>query len=438
MRRRGFLGGSVALIVLAATASARAEGRDAVASKVLATWYKMALELVRHTPTMTPPVASRALAYLGIGAYEALVPEARGLVTLAGQLTGLDTLPDRAPGQGHDTAVVLDATMAGLVDALFHNTGPTGQHALSVLTAKLAEEAAAGVPADVVAASRGAGAGLCAALLAWAAEDGGAEIANQGFPMEWKLRGVAGEWVPTSKVSLQQAPLLPDWGRNRPFALPATLPCAIADPTPYSEEPGSAFHTEALEVYEAVKGLDTERSHIARFWSDDAMLTWTPPGHWVAILLQVAEERGLDLTARVEALARMGVAQADAFIACWAAKYRYDTVRPITYIQKVIDKAWVPLLNTPPFPEYPSGHSVQSAAGATVLTALFGPNYGFTDQSPTPDGVPQRSFASFEAAAEEAGISRLYGGIHFRPAIEEGQKLGRCTGAFAVGLRTRA
>jgi membrane-associated phospholipid phosphatase len=443
MQRRSFLTGSVALAVLSLTATARAATRDEAAAKVLSSWYRLALELVRHTATMTPPVASRALALLGVGAYEALVPDGRGLVTLAGQLNGLTTLPDRAPGQGYDTAVVLNGALETLVAALFSNTGPTGQRAMAAMTAKMAEQAAEGVAADVVAASRSVGAGLGAALLDWAATDGGAVIANQGFPMSWAPKGTPGEWVPTSKIALQQAPLLPDWGGNRPFAMPAltdmaALPCGIADPTPYSEDPGSAFHTEALEVYDTAKALTQDQTHIARFWSDDAMLTWTPPGHWVAILLQVAEERGLDLTARVEALARMGIGQADAFIACWAAKYRFNTVRPITYIQKVIDKAWTPLLNTPPFPEYPSGHSVQSAAGAKVLTALFGPDYAFADQSPTPDGVPPRSFASFQAAADEAGISRLYGGIHFRPAIVEGAKLGACVGGFAVNLRTRA
>lgn len=443
MNRRGFLGAGVALVVLAATSQARAATRDDVAAKVLSNWYKLGLELVRHTATMTPPVASRALALMGVGAYEALVPEGRGLVSLAGQLNGLATLPDRAPGQGYDTAVVLNGVLETLVQALFRNTGPTGQHATGVMTGKMAAQASEGVAADVAAASRSAGVGLAQAILDWAATDGGAVIENQGFPMAWKARGVPGEWVPTSKISLQQAPLLPDWGRNRPFAMPAlsddgALPCCIAEPTAYSEDPGSQFFAEAVEVCETCKALDPEQTHIARFWSDDAMLTWTPPGHWVAILMQVADERGLDLTATVEALARMGIGQADAFIACWAAKYRFDTIRPITYIQKVIDKGWTPLLNTPPFPEYPSGHSVQSAAGAAVLTALFGEDYAFTDQSPTPDGVPQRSFASFKAAAEEAGISRLYGGIHFRPAIVEGQKLGACVGQFAIDLKTRA
>lgn len=438
MLRREFLTSGVALAVLAGTGSALAEAREDVAQQVLATWMKLGLELVRHTPTMTPPVASRALAYIGVGCFEVLVTGDPALASLSGQLQGLGPLPDRAPGQAYDTAVVLNAVLDGLVHVFFANTGPTGQHALQTLTTRLAEQAATGLPDTTVAASRSYGATLAQAIAAWAEADGGAVIGNMGFPREWVLNPAPGSWVPTSKIVLQQAPLLPDWGRNRPFALASVDSLTIADPTPYSEDKDSAFFAEAMEVYDTARALTPEQTVIARFWSDDAMLSWTPPGHWTAILMQVAEEKHWSLTQQVEALARMGVAMADAFIGCWAMKYRFDVIRPVSYINKLIDPKWVPLLITPPFPEYPSGHSVQSAAAATMLTALFGEDYGFTDHSPTPDGVPERSFPSFWAAADEAAISRLYGGIHFRPAIVNGQALGRQIAAPAVALKTRA
>jgi hypothetical protein len=353
-------------------------------------------------------------------------------------LNGLSALPDRAPGQGYDTAVILSAVMEGLMRDLFSNTGPTGQHAMQTLSARLAEQAAAGLTADVVAASRSYGATLAAAVLEWARSDGGAVIENMGFPASYTLNPAPEHWVPTSKIVLQQAPLLPAWGTNRPFAMPSGDTCTLPPPTEYSEDPASAFYAEAMEVYFTSQSLTDEQKQIARFWSDDAMLSYTPPGHWIAIMTQVAAEKGLDLTAQVEALARMGVAMADAFIGCWSAKFQYDLVRPVSYIKKVIDPKWEPLLNTPPFPEYPSGHSTQSAAAASVLTALFGEAYSFTDESPTPDGVPTRSFASFWAAADEAAISRLYGGIHFMPAIKNGQDQGRCIAAYAIALKTRA
>ena len=128
----------------------------------------------------------------------------------------------------------------------------------------------------------------------------------------------------------------------------------------------------------------------------------------------------------------------DAFIACWATKYETNLLRPITYIRRVLDlPQWEPLLITPPFPEFPSGHSTQSAAAAAVLTAIFGENFAFDDETHVDDGLPVRSFPSFAAAAKEAAISRLYGGIHFREGVEAGLVQGACVGAHAAALQTK-
>ncbi|MCU0904273.1 MAG: vanadium-dependent haloperoxidase, partial [Tabrizicola sp.] len=135
---------------------------------------------------------------------------------------------------------------------------------------------------------------------------------------------------------------------------------------------------------------------------------------------------------------KLGAAQADAFISCWATKYKYNLLRPVTYIKRVIDNAWEPLLITPPFPEYTSGHSCQSGAASTVLTAVFGDSFAFDDETHVDEGLPVRSFPSFAAAAEEAAMSRLYGGIHFRFGNEAGLAQGRAVGALAAALRTES
>ncbi|HEV8675305.1 MAG TPA: vanadium-dependent haloperoxidase [Methylomirabilota bacterium] len=153
----------------------------------------------------------------------------------------------------------------------------------------------------------------------------------------------------------------------------------------------------------------------------------TPPGHSVSILTEVIRAHGFALDLAAEAYARLGIAVADAFIACWRTKFHYNLLRPVTYIRAVIDAGWTPVLTTPPFPEYTSGHSVQSGAAAQVLTDMLGP-LPFIDQT----HLPPRAFDSFFEAAEEAAISRLYGGIHFRPAIERGLEQGICVGQ-AVG-----
>ncbi len=403
----------------------------------LRNWYGLVLELVRHTATYTPPVAARALAYLGVTAYEATASGSTDLVSLAGQLNELDAVPKREAGATYDELVVLDAAMGAAVASLFSNTGPTGQHAIAAAAKKWSVPAAEGVPADVVERSVAYGHAVAAHIGQWSLTDGGADIQNMGFPLQYDLPKGDGKWVPTSLVSLQQLPLLPDWGNNRTFATPAGAVCPLPAPIDYSEDKNSEFYKEALEVYDTVKNATPAQLAIARFWSDDPMLSATPPGHWVSLVLQIADQKQLSITDTVDVLARLGVTASDAFVGCWHEKFSYNLLRPITYIRKLIDPKWDAVLITPPFPEYPSGHSTVSGAMATVLTAFFGDNFAFEDKTGIRDGLKPRSFKSFWDAANEAGISRMYGGIHFRAAIERGLDQGRCIGAYTVALRTR-
>ena len=404
---------------------------------VMQNWYRLILELVRHTPTYSPPVASRAFAYVGVTAYEAVASGSDTLETLAGQLNGLTPVPAREAGQAYDEAVVLQSALAAATHAFFSNTGPTGQRAMTAMDHKLRTEASVGIADDVVARSEAYGAAVAAHILAWSATDGGAVVENMGFPYAYDLPKGPDKWVPTSLIAQQQLPLLPSWGQNRPFVMANGAACAVPPPPAYSEDKASAFYREAAEVFDVKKALTKDQRAVARFWSDDAMLSQTPPGHWVAIAWQALESQNADLDRTVEVQARLGVALADAFIGNWQAKYEYDLLRPVTYIRRTMDPKWESTMTTPPFPEYPSGHSTLSGAAATVLTSLFGADFAFEDASHADEGLPPRSFASFWAAADEAGISRLYGGIHFRSAIEQGLEQGRCIGTQANTLRTR-
>ncbi|MBN9310568.1 MAG: vanadium-dependent haloperoxidase [Devosia sp.] len=404
---------------------------------MLRDWYYLMNELVRHTATYSPPVASRSFAYLGITVFEAAVGGSDKLVSLAGQLPGLDVVPQREPGAAYDETVITSAALSDAIVHYFGNTGPTGQRSIRNAQAKWRALAIDGVPADVVERSEAFGRAVADAIYDWSLNDGGATISNMGFPYELDLPKGEDKWVPTSLVQQQQLPLLPDWGNNRTFATPTGAACATPGNPAYSTEVGSQFYKEANEVYEAVKNATPEQVAMARFWSDDPMLSMTPPGHWVSIALQVAERANLPLEDSVDLLARMGMAMSDAFVGCWHEKYVYNLLRPVTYIKRLIDPKWEPILNTPPFPEYPSGHSVVSGAMDTVLTAFFGDHYAFEDKTGSPDGRNPRKFGSFHEAAEEAGISRLYGGIHFRAAIEDGLAQGHCIAAYTVALKTR-
>jgi PAP2 superfamily len=405
--------------------------------EVLRTWYKVSLELVRHTATYSPPVASRTFAYLGVTAFEAAASGSGEMQSLAGQLNGLEALPPRQAGKEYDEALVMNAALERTVKALFSNTGPTGQRVMERLGAKLHAEVFSGLSADVAARSQAHGKAVAEHILAWSASDGGASVENLGFPAVFELTKGAPNWVPTSVIPLQQKPLLPAWGKNRTFAMPDGKACPLPAPPAYSEDMDSEFYKQALEVFETKKNLTPEQRAIARFWSDDPMLSPTPPGHWVSITLQILERENADMNRSAEILARLGVTLADAFIGCWETKFQYDLLRPVTYIRRTMDPKWESAMITPPFPEYPSGHSTQSAAAATVLTEFFGENFAFEDATHVKDGVKARTFPSFRAAADEAGLSRLYGGIHFRAAIERGLDQGRCIGAYANGLKTR-
>ena len=437
LNRRSALLFSATAILTGATLRTANAARSVSPESIILSWYKLILELVRHTPTYSPPVASRSFAYVGVAVFEALASGSPLLKTLAGQLNGLKPLTPRATGQAYDEALVLNAVLENAVRDFFGNTGPTGQHVMERFSAKRRDEARDGIAQDVIERSEAYGQAVMAHILEWSSSDGGAKIENMGFPYEYTLTKGPGHWVPTSTIGQQQMPLLPNWGKNRSFAMPSGTSCPLPPPPAYSEDPASDFYKEAQEVCETRKNLTPQQKTIARFWSDDPMLSPTPPGHWMWIAVYLLEARKADAAEVADVLARLGITLADGFIGCWAAKFEYDLLRPVTYIKKLIDPKWETLLITPPFPEYPSGHSTQSGAAAVVLTKLFGENFAFTDSTHERDGIKPRAYPSFWAAAEEAGISRLYGGIHFRAAIERGLDQGRCIGAHANALQTR-
>lgn len=403
-------------------------------STVMANWYKLILELIRHTPTYSPPVAARSLGYLGVTAYEATASGNPDLTSLAGQVNALTPLPPRDAG-AYDEGAVMEAALTASVEYFFFNTGPTGQRAKAAMAKQLEAQAADGVDPETLSRSRAYGQAVAAHIIAWSESDGGAKIENMGFPYSYDAPKGPEKWVPTSLIVQQQMPLLPDWGKVRPFAMPQGASCDLPPPPAYSEDPASDFYKEAKEVYDTSKSLTDEQKLIARFWSDDPMLTWTPPGHWIYLALQLLDEDQADAPRRAEVLARLGMATADAFIGCWQTKYEYDLLRPFTYIRRVIDPKWETLLITPPFPEYPSGHSTQSGAAAAVMNEMFGSDRAFDDAAHEDEGMAARHFANFDAAAEEAALSRLYGGIHFRAAIERGLEQGHCIATHVTALR---
>jgi hypothetical protein len=211
-------------------------------------------------------------------------------------------------------------------------------------------------------------------------------------------------------------------------------------------EEGSAFYREVKEVYDVsreitAKGDSSEEVAIAQFWDCNPYVSVnrghlmfatkkiSPGAHWIGITKIACRKADYGFDDSVFAYAKTSIAIADGFISCWDEKYRSNLIRPETLINEYMDDSWKPVLQTPPFPEYTSGHSVVSGAAAIALTSIFGDNFSFDDDTELQYGLPVRSFNSFIEASEEAAISRMYGGIHYRTAVEigidQGQSLGR-------------
>jgi len=399
---------------------------------VATVWFDLALGLVRQTAGFTAPVASRAFGYAGVTLYEALVPGMPAYRSLAGQLNDLASAPGPSDPAFH-WPTVANAALASILRSLFPTATPQNRSALDALEESFARSFRAMISPGIYRRSVVRGRNVAAHVFEWSKSDGGHEGYLHNFPPYSPPEG-PGLWVPTPPGFLPA--LQPFWGSNRPFALASGEECDPGPPLPYSVDRSSAFYSETLECYEVTSNLSPEQRTIALFWSDDPGLTATPPGHSVSILTQVVKGRAFTLDVAAEAYARVGIAVADAFVSCWNTKYRYNLLRPVTYIQREIDPAWSPLLVTPPFPEYTSGHSVQSAASAQVLTDLFG-TVAFTDHTYDDRGLAPRSFGSFFEAADEAAISRLYGGIHFSTAIALGLEQGRRVGRKVNALEFR-
>ncbi len=382
----------------------------------------------------SPPVAARIYSYANIAGYEAMLPGAPEYPSLSGRLRDLGPAP--SPEEGQEYCYPLAGVQAFLTvgRAFIFSEHKIDSFHRSIL----AEYKAIGIPGDVYERSVAYGTQVARHILAWADKDNYKQ--TRTFP-KYTIPGDPAAWQPTPPAYMDGVE--PHWREIRPFLMESAQQFAPPPPTPYDITPGSRFYKEVMEVYEALEAPDrAEREAIAQFWDCNPYKTnqvghvmfatkkISPGGHWMNIAGLAARQAKSDFAHSVQAYAHTAIALHEAFISCWDEKYRSVLVRPETVINRSIDENWLPLLQTPPFPEYTSGHSVASTAASTVLSALFGDDFAFVDDTELEFGLPSRSFRSFAHAAEEAAISRLYGGIHYRPAIENGVVQGRNVGQW--------
>ena len=297
-----------------------------------------------------------------------------------------------------------------------------------------------GVPVAVMKASQQFADSMAGHIIRWSKGDHYLQLRTAP---KYEVTSEESRWIPTPPMYAQAVE--PHWKEMRTMVMDSASQFRPTPPPAYDvANKNSVYYKALLEVKNTVDSLNDEQKHIADFWDDNpfkmnvsghvmfATKKFSPPGHWMNIVGIGASKAGADFSTTVAAYTETSIALYDAFISCWEEKYRSNFVRPETIINKYISSEWQPYIQTPPFPSHTSGHATISAAAAESMTAWFGDNLQFTDTSLLEFGIKNREIQSFRKAAEEAAISRLYGGIHYRFDNEHGTAAGRRLGEFIV------
>lgn len=397
-------------------------------------WNRFILRAETHTEGFRAPVAARAYGYAGLAAYEAALPALPGDYQSLGTLfPGLELIPPDT-GKGFNGAISLNACYADILGKFFASAPQSIKNERTRLETKWEKILSGRADTAVAQLSKAYGKKIARAVFEWSATDSLGHLSNlHNYDRDYSPPKGEGKWASSSEVPMPA--MLPYWGKVRPFVIQTSD--YLARPLPeYSAEPHSPFYAQALEVLSLSSPLSLENQWIAEFWDGNHPgLAFTPAGHWLAIANQVVEKENPPVAKALETYLKVGFALADASVACWFSKFHYNLERPESFIQKNLAGYWRPHAPSPPFPAYPSGHSMMGAAAAEVLTQLYGSRYELTDKSH--EGRQEfrsrpRHFHSFREMSLENSLSRILLGVHFRMDCEEGLRLGTLIGE-AVG-----
>ncbi len=400
---------------------------DAFTKNQQTTWLRK-LSQVIVSDVLPAPVTSRIYAYTSIAAYEGLRPAYPTYKTYADRLKGLKDIPQPDASKAYYFPISSMVAFTTVAKKLVFN---------GIAMAKMENEyfeTLKNQPIDKERLKNSIEYGQAVGnhIFEWAKKDG--YLQRTSFGGYIVKQGDEATWQPTPPDYMDAAE--PNFKTLRPFTLDSAAQFRPVPPPQYSTNPSSEFYKQAKNVCTVGDSLTDEQRSIGSFWDDNPNTSVTaghvtyfqqklsPAGHWMHLTATIIEKENVDLMRAADVFSKVAIGLFDGFISCWEAKYTFNYVRPETFINKYINKEWTPLIQTPPFPEYPSGHSVVSGSAATVLTHFFGDNYAYTDSIEAQFGLPIRQFKSFNEAAREASISRLYGGIHFMPALTNGNLQG--------------
>ncbi len=404
-------------------------------------WNELFLVIERYADGYRPGPAPRALAYLGLSAYEACQPGMSDEYnSIANLYPGLN-IPAIDPAAEYHWPTVVNGSYAYLMKRFFPHVAPDLKFRINQLESQFDESTLRTVSREVFTRSKQRGEAVAKAVFEWSASD---VVGHNAFlnarPISYVPPVGTGLWQPTYPDYSRG--LFPYWGNARTFAITESDKLA-RPPLPISETPGSALWNQAKQVYDLnTPTLAFEQQWIAEFWSDDALnLTFSPPSRFIAIANQVVDKEDANLALTLYTNLKVGLALNDAGVACWHSKYFYNIERPVSYIRRVIDPNWEPHNPfSPSFPAYPSGHATFGAAACAVLEDIYGANYAMVDRCHEGRtdflGMP-RSFKAFREMAEENAYSRLPLGVHFWMDAVEGVRHGYEIGAKVNQIRLK-
>lgn len=404
-------------------------------SKLLSKSLQDLTQVIIHD-IFSPPVASRIYAYTSLAYYEGYKFEDKKASSITNKLHGFETMPVPEKNKSYNYALVAITAYYNVARKFVFSKDTIKQK-----QQKISQEFESILKSDEYTNSIQLGNAISEVIIKRSLSDNYTK--SRGMP-RFSVFKQKGKWQQTSPD--YNDALEPFWNSIAPLLLDSAAQFKPLPPPNYSLDTNSLYYKELMEVYTMSQNITPEQDTIARFWDDNSFVTThqghlmyankktTPVGHWMSIASILCTKQKISdvLAARIYALTACSIY--DGFISCWDEKYRSTTVRPITVIQEEMDPEWTSLLQTPPFPEYTSGHSVISYAAATVLSHYLGNNISFTDITEVEYLGMKRNFISITQAAEEAGISRLYGGIHFRSAITQGSLQGKKIGDHYISV----
>ncbi|MEJ2583856.1 MAG: vanadium-dependent haloperoxidase [Robiginitalea sp.] len=434
---RAILTSIMAVVLLLGACRGKSEPIEVTAEDLHASNDKLTEVMVHDI--FSPPVASRVYAYPNIAAYEIMALQNDEYRSLSGQVSDLKEIPRPAEGQPMNYRLAALIAHMDLGRRLIFSEDRVTAFRDSLYGLWESQN-----PREFETA-RDYGLEVAEFMVGWMDGDNYKQTRTMSkFTVDTEDPS---RWQPTPPAYMEG--IEPHWNKIRPFVIDSANQFIPAPPPPFSMEEGSDFYKEVREVYDisneiTARGDASEEVAIAQFWDCNPYVSVTrghlmfatkkisPGAHWIGITKIACRKTNSDFDETAFAYAKTSIAIADAFISCWDEKYRSNLIRPETLINEYIDDSWKPVLQTPPFPEYTSGHSVVSGAASIALTDIFGEDFAFDDDTELKYGLPVRSFSSFREAADEAAISRMYGGIHYRKAVEVGVKQGRDLGHFVV------